>query len=44
MVGDDKSILSATTKVLEKTGFYADTAETGREAIEKSKVCHYEAC
>ena len=42
VIDDDKSILSSTTKVLEKNGFYADTAETGREAIEKSKARHYD--
>jgi len=42
VIDDDKSILSSTSKVLEKNGFYVDTAETGREAIEKSKVQHYD--
>ncbi len=42
VIDDDKSILSSTAKVLEKNGFYADTAETGGEGIEKSKARHYD--
>ena len=42
VIDDDKSILSSTAKVLEKNGFSADTAETGREGIEKSKARHYD--
>jgi DNA-binding response OmpR family regulator len=43
VIDDDKSVLSSTSIILEKNGFYADTAETGGEAIEKSKVHHYDA-
>jgi DNA-binding response OmpR family regulator len=42
VIDDDKSILTSTTKVLERNGFSTDIAETGKEAIEKSKARHYD--
>lgn len=42
VIDDDKSILLSTTKVFEKNGFAVDTAETGGEAIEKSRARHYD--
>ena len=43
IVDDDQSVLSSTVRVLEKSGFESDTAQTGQEAIEKSKKQHYDA-
>ena len=43
VIDDDKSILRSLVKVLEKNGFFADTAETGGEAIEKSRAFRYDA-
>jgi DNA-binding NtrC family response regulator len=37
VIDDDKSILSSTSKGLEKNGFYVDTAETGRKPSKKPK-------
>jgi DNA-binding response OmpR family regulator len=42
VVDDDKSILRTFTRILQKTGYVIDTAETGKEAIEKSKKQHYD--
>ncbi len=42
VIDDDESVLNTTVKILEKNGFYADKAETGKEAIEKSKAHHYD--
>jgi DNA-binding response OmpR family regulator len=42
VIDDDKSVLNSMVRVLERNGFDADTAETGKEAIEKSKTQHYE--
>ena len=41
VVDDDKSILESATVILEGEGYSVDTAETGREAIEKSKEGYY---
>ena len=38
---DDKSILKSLRKVFESEGYRVDTAETGREAIQKSKAWFY---
>ncbi len=43
VIDDDKSVLRSTVLVLEKNGFAVDTAETGKEAIEKSKLQRYDA-
>jgi len=42
VIDDDKSVLNSSVRVLEKNGFNADTAETGKEAIEKSKTQQYD--
>jgi two-component system response regulator HydG len=36
IVDDDKSILRTFTRILQKHGYEIDTAETGKEAIEKA--------
>jgi DNA-binding response OmpR family regulator len=43
VIDDDKSILRTIALALEKNGFHADTAETGTEAIEKSRREQYDA-
>ena len=41
IVDDDKSILRTFTRILQKHGYEIDTAETGKEAIEKAdKKCY----
>ena len=42
VVDDDKSILRTFTRILQKNGYKIDTAETGKEAIEKADVQHYD--
>lgn len=42
IVDDDKAILRSSVLVLEKNGFDTDTAETGKEAIEKAKKQSYD--
>jgi len=42
IVDDDKSILRTFTRILQKKGYEPDIAETGKEAIEKSKSKTYE--
>jgi DNA-binding response OmpR family regulator len=37
VVDDDKSILRTFTRILQKKGYEIDVAETGKEAIEKTK-------
>ena len=37
VVDDDKSILRTFTRILQKNGYDIEVAETGKEAIEKSK-------
>lgn len=41
VVDDDKSILESATAILEVEGYSVDTAETGKQAIEKSKESYY---
>ena len=41
IVDDDKSLLESLTEILKLEGYEVDTAETGREAIEKSKDQFY---
>jgi DNA-binding NtrC family response regulator len=41
LVDDDKSILRTFTRILQKNGYKIDTAETGKEAIEKAENKHY---
>lgn len=42
VIDDDKSVVNSMVRVLEKNGFVADMAETGKEAIEKTKTQHYD--
>jgi two-component system response regulator HydG len=42
VVDDDKSILRTFTRILQKNGYKIDTAETGKEAIEKADTQQYE--
>jgi DNA-binding response OmpR family regulator len=42
VIDDDKAVLSSMVRILEKNGFYADIAETGKEAIEKSKAQRFD--
>ncbi len=41
IVDDDRTVLKSLKKILELEGYDVDTAETGREAIEKSKAQFY---
>src|SRR5512143_3584051 len=42
VVDDDKSILRTFTRILQKSGYETDTAETGKEAIEKADNNRYD--
>jgi DNA-binding response OmpR family regulator len=42
VVDDDKSILRTFTRILQKQDYKVDTAETGKEAIEKAENRHYD--
>jgi len=42
VVDDDKSILRTFTRILQKSGYEIDVAETGKEAIEKADIRHYD--
>jgi DNA-binding response OmpR family regulator len=42
VVDDDKSILRTFTRILQKNGYTIDSAETGKEAIEKAEKMHYD--
>jgi len=42
VIDDDKSILRTFTRILQKNGYDIEVAETGKEAIEKSKKRHYD--
>jgi two-component system, NtrC family, response regulator HydG len=42
VVDDDKSILRTFTRILQKSGYDIDTAETGKEAMEKTESRHYD--
>ena len=42
IVDDDKSILRTFTRILQKHGYEIDTAETGKEAIEKADNKNYD--
>jgi DNA-binding response OmpR family regulator len=42
IVDDDKSILRTFTRILQKNGYDIDSAETGKEAIEKADSRHYD--
>ncbi len=42
VIDDDKSVLRTFTRILEKSGYEVDMAETGEEAIEKAKNRQYD--
>jgi len=42
VVDDDRSILRTFTRILQKSGYEIETAETGKEAIEKADNRHYD--
>lgn len=42
VIDDDKSILRTFSRILEKAGYKTEIAETGKEAIEKTKNRHYD--
>jgi DNA-binding response OmpR family regulator len=42
VVDDDKSILRTFTRILQKSGYDIEVAETGKEAIEKAENRHYD--
>jgi len=42
VIDDDKSILRTFTRILQKNGYDIEVAETGKEAIEKSKKKQYD--
>jgi DNA-binding response OmpR family regulator len=42
VVDDDKSILRTFSRILQKSGYEIDTAETGKEAMEKTENHHYD--
>lgn len=42
VVDDDKSILRAFLRFLEKAGYVVETAETGREALDKAQAKSYD--
>lgn len=42
VVDDDKSILRTFIRILQKNGYEIDSAETGKEAIEKANRKHYD--
>jgi DNA-binding response OmpR family regulator len=42
VVDDDKSILRTFTRILQKSGYEIDVAETGREAVDKAENQHYD--
>ena len=42
IVDDDKSILRTFSRILQKSGYEIDIAETGKEAIEKANNNHYD--
>ena len=42
VVDDDKSILRTFSRILQKSGYEIDTAETGKEAMEKTENRYYD--
>ena len=42
VVDDDKSILRTFTRILQKSGYEIDVAETGKEAMEKAENRHFD--
>ncbi len=41
VVDDDKSILRTLTRILQKSGYEVETAETGKDAMDKMEKNHY---
>ncbi len=41
VIDDDKSILRTFTRILQKSGYQVDVAETGKEALEKTGIMSY---
>lgn len=41
VIDDDSSITRAFTRILQKKGYEADTAHTGKEALQKAAAKHY---
>jgi DNA-binding response OmpR family regulator len=42
VIDDDKSILRTFTRILQKSGYQVDVAETGKEALDKTKKRVYD--
>ncbi len=42
VIDDDKSILRTLTRILQKAGYEVETAETGKEAMEKAEKTSYD--
>ena len=42
VVDDDKSILRTFTRILQKSGYEIEVAETGKEAMEKAESRHFD--
>ena len=42
VIDDDKSILRTFTRILQKSGYEIDVAETGKEALDKSRKKSYD--
>lgn len=42
VIDDDKSILRTLTRILQKAGYEVETAETGKEAMEKAEQTSYD--
>jgi DNA-binding response OmpR family regulator len=42
VIDDDKSILRAFTRILQKNGYEVDVAETGKEALDKAETGCYD--
>jgi DNA-binding response OmpR family regulator len=42
VIDDDKSILRTLTRILQKAGYEVDTAETGKEAMDKAEKRRYD--
>jgi DNA-binding response OmpR family regulator len=42
VIDDDKSILRTFTRILQKSGYQIDVAETGKEALDKAKKKNYD--
>src|SRR4030066_885447 len=43
VIDDDKSILRTFTRILQRAGYYTETAENGQEALDKIQARNYDA-